>query len=75
MKSLLCFFILLSNVFCQPKEQKQAVNEKEWIGNYYFSVKNRDGLKTSFDINILKLDNITVKYASEGDKPQIYRNI
>lgn len=75
MKSLLCFFILFINIVCQPSGTKQAPNEKEWIGSYYFSAKNRDGMKTSFDIQIIKLDNITVKYMSDDDKPQTYKNI
>lgn len=75
MKSLLCFFILFINIVCQPDQQKQTANEKEWIGNYHFSARNRDGLKTSFDINISKLNNITVKYVSDEDKVKIYKNI
>lgn len=74
MKSILYFFILLSNIFCQSGNQDQ-INEKEWIGSYSFSARNREGLKTSFDIEMIKLDNITVKYISDGGKVQTYKNI
>ncbi len=74
MKSILYFFILLSNIFCQSGNQDQ-INEKEWIGSYSFSARNREGLKTSFDIQMIKLDNITVKYISDGGKVQTYKNI
>ncbi len=75
MKSLFCFFVLFINVLCQPSEKKQPVNEKEWIGSYNFSAKNRDGMKTGFDIQIIKLSNITVKYSDGEGKPKIYKNI
>lgn len=48
--------------------------EKQWLGSYQFSAKNCDGMKTSFDVQIAKLDNISVKYIGD-DKPKIYKNI
>lgn len=75
MKLLLCFFILFINDICQSNHCIQAMNGKEWIGNYHFSARNRDGLKTSFDITISKLNNITVKYVSDEDQVKIYKNI
>lgn len=75
MKSLFCFFILLINMVCQPSEAVKLSGEKDWIGTYHFSARNRDGMKTSFDIQIIRLDNITVKYMSDEDRPEIYKNI
>lgn len=75
MKSLFCFFILLINMVCQPSETGKLSGEKDWIGTYHFSARNRDGMKTSFDIQIIRLDNITVKYMSDEDRPEIYKNI
>ncbi len=75
MKSIICFIILFLNFISQPSSQSQDNNEKEWIGSYHFSAKNRDGMKTSFDIQIIKLNNITVKYSDDESKPKIYKNI
>lgn len=74
MKSLICFFILLINIFCQSHTD-QGQKDEDWVGKYTFSAKNRDGLKTSFDITIVKLDNITVKYISDGSKASTYKNL
>ncbi|MFC0427618.1 hypothetical protein [Chryseobacterium scophthalmum] len=75
MKPFVCFFVLFVNLFCQSHSTEQINNDKEWSGNYSFSAKNRDDLKTSFNINIIKLDNITVKYISDDGKPEIYKNL
>lgn len=75
MKPLLYFFVLFVNLFCQSNSTEQINNDKDWTGNYSFSAKNRDDLKTSFNINIIKLDNITVKYISDDGKPEIYKNL
>ncbi|KAA0127826.1 hypothetical protein FY557_11775 [Chryseobacterium sp. SN22] len=75
MKSIICFIILFINFIGQPSSQGQDANEKEWIGSYHFSAKNRDGMKTSFDIQIIKLNNVTVKYSNDESKPKIYKNI
>ncbi|EJL74232.1 hypothetical protein [Chryseobacterium populi] len=75
MKSLICFLVLFVNVFCQNHNIDQKKNEKSWIGDYSFSARNKDGLKTGFDINIFTLNNITVKYISDGGKPEIYKNL
>ncbi len=75
MKSIICFIILFLNFIGQPSSQSQDDNEKDWIGSYHFSAKNRDGMKTGFDIQIIKLNNITVKYSDSESKPKIYKNI
>lgn len=66
MKSIICFIILFINFIGQPSSQSKYDNENKWIGNYHFSAKNLDGIKTGFDIHIIKLNNITVKY-SDGE--------
>ncbi|MCL9805313.1 hypothetical protein NAT51_07260 [Flavobacterium amniphilum] len=47
----------------------------KWKGRYYFETTNRDDLKTSFDITIENLKNVTVKYVGDGSPPQIYKNL
>ncbi len=73
MKSILFFFIVLSNIFL-PENHNQT-NEKDWIGSYSFSARNREGLETNFNIQIIKFDNITVKYIGDGEKIQMYKNV
>ena len=46
-----------------------------WKGKYYFEAKNKDDLKTSFEISIKQLDDISVKYSSEDNKPEVYNHI
>ncbi|WP_136668417.1 hypothetical protein [Flavobacterium sp. H122] len=47
----------------------------KWKGKYYFETTNRDDLKTSFDITIESLNNITVKYVGDGSAVEIYKNL
>lgn len=46
----------------------------KWKGRYYFEKTNKDELKTSFDITIEELNNITVTYIGDGNAPEIYKN-
>ena len=46
-----------------------------WKGKYYFEAKNKDDLKTSFEISIKQLDDISVKYSSDDNKPEVYNHI
>jgi hypothetical protein len=62
-------------MFSVSLHKNRTANEKEWIGRYHFSAKNRDGLKTSFDIQIIKLTNITVTYNDDESKLKVYKNI
>ena len=73
MKTILYFFVL-SSFFYQSKNSYQS-NEREWIGSYSFLARNREGLKTSFDIQIIKFDNIIVKYTSDGGKAKTFKSI
>ncbi|WP_419868506.1 hypothetical protein [Chryseobacterium sp. CT-SW4] len=58
------------------KTLKKSENDFSiWKGSYHFSSKSRDGLKTSFDINIIQLNNVTVKYVNEGEPVEVYKNI
>ena len=56
-------------------ENHNQTNEKDWIGSYSFSARNREGLETNFNIQIIKFDNITVKYIGDGEKIQMYKNV
>lgn len=47
----------------------------KWIGKYYFEATNKDNLKTSFDITIENLQNITIKYVGDEQSPEIYQNL
>ncbi len=47
----------------------------KWIGRYFFETKNKDNLKTSFDISIQDLNNITIKYIGDGNSPEVYKNL
>ncbi len=46
-----------------------------WKGKYYFEAKNKDDLKTSLEISIKRLDDISVKYISDDNKPETYNHI
>jgi len=46
-----------------------------WKGKYYFEAKNKDDLKTSFEISIKQLRDISLKYISDGNKPETYNHI
>ena len=48
---------------------------RDWKGKYYFEARNKDGLKTSFDISILGLNNIAVKYIQDDNAPEVYKNL
>lgn len=73
MKSVIFLFVLFVNVLCNPHAKQ--LNENDWIGHYSFSSENKDGLITSFDINIIKLDDITVIYVSDGEKPKTFKKL
>lgn len=75
MKTLICFFLLYVNAFCQPHNKKIVITDENWIGNYSVSAKNKDGLVTSFDINIINLNNIALKYVSDGGNIETYKNL
>lgn len=74
MKTILYFFVFLSSFFCQSESSYQS-NEREWIGSYSFLARNKEGLKTSFDIQIIKFDNIIVKYTSDEGKAKTFKSI
>ncbi|MEO8236652.1 MAG: hypothetical protein ABI576_00990 [Flavobacterium sp.] len=46
-----------------------------WKGKYYFESINKDDLKTSFEISIKQLNDISVKYSSDDNKPEVYNHI
>jgi hypothetical protein len=47
----------------------------KWKGKYYFEARNKDRLKTSFDISILDLNNIVVKYIQDDNTLEVYKNL
>jgi hypothetical protein len=46
----------------------------KWAGTYYAEAKNKDNLKTSFNLNIAAAA-ITLKYASDGEAAITYKNV
>ncbi|MCV9926931.1 hypothetical protein OIU83_04680 [Flavobacterium sp. LS1R49] len=64
-----------SNVFNNSQTVDIDKNNNPWIGKYFFGKTNRDDLKTSFEITINSLNDIMVVYVSDGEKPEIYKNI
>ena len=46
-----------------------------WEGKYLFERSNRDDLKTSFEILITDLNSISIKYISNGENPEMYKNL
>ena len=54
-----------------------VVNEAvvSWTGKYVFEKSNRDDLKTSFEILIIDLNSISIKYISNGEDPEMYKNL
>lgn len=47
----------------------------KWKGKYYFEAHNKDNYITSFEILIQDFNNIEVKYISDGNPPEIYKNL
>lgn len=46
-----------------------------WKGKYYFEANNKDDAKTSFEITIKQLDDISVRYISDDNVPEVYNKI
>ena len=55
------------------KNDDKEINNS-WGGKYFFERTNRDDLKTSFEISINNLKNISLVYVSDGEKPETYNN-
>jgi hypothetical protein len=67
--------LVKDNIFNNSQTTDVNKNINSWIGKYSFEKSNRDDLKTSFEIVINNLNNITVVYISDGEKPETYKNI
>lgn len=63
------------NVRSKDLKTKNQDSTDIWKGKYYFEAKNKDDLKTSFEISIKQLDDISVKYSSDDNKPEVYNHI
>ncbi len=59
------------------KAKPSAINTKadDWVGEYVFKVKNKDGLITSFSINIKSLSDIDVLYTGDGEPLESYKKL
>ncbi len=67
--------IVSNNVNIYNLSKNGLFTSNKWNGKYYFESKNKDNLKTSFEITILDLKNITIKYIGEDEPPEIYKNL
>ncbi|PZX93685.1 hypothetical protein DOS84_09765 [Flavobacterium aquariorum] len=67
--------LIKHHIFNNSQTPDVNKNNNSWIGKYSFEKSNRDDLKTSFEIVINNLNNITVVYISDGEKPETYKNI
>lgn len=60
------------------EHESDSINQDSvevWKGKYYFESQNRDDMITSFEVHIKEINNISVKYISDGEKPELYKNI
>ncbi|WP_088584833.1 hypothetical protein [Chryseobacterium indologenes] len=55
-------------------DKSQKANDIIWQGNYHFEASNKDEAKTSFNIVIKSLDNISVNINDDGSK-ESYSNV
>ncbi|EJL62011.1 hypothetical protein [Flavobacterium sp. CF136] len=63
------------NIQSKDLKTKNQDSTDIWKGKYYFEAKNKDDLKTSFEISIKQLGDISLKYISDGNKPETYNHI
>lgn len=65
----------VENIQSKDLKTKNQDSTDIWKGKYYFEAKNKDDLKTSFEISIKRLDDISVKYISDDNKQETYNHI
>jgi hypothetical protein len=65
----------VENIRSKDLKTKNQDSTDIWKGKYYFESVNKDDLKTSFEISIKKLEDISLKYISDGNKPETYNHI
>jgi hypothetical protein len=89
MKNITTFLLLLTFSFAQAKykavdlsgntgnifSNKPKFQQTKWSGKYYAEAKNRDGLKTSFDIQINTLQDVSLIYVSDSENAEHYKNL
>ncbi|RXM49968.1 MULTISPECIES: hypothetical protein [unclassified Chryseobacterium] len=52
----------------QNTSTKPTAVSDPWKGNYHFEALNRDQIKTSYDITIISLNDISIQINDDGDK-------
>ena len=65
----------VENIRSKDLNTKNQDSTDIWKGKYYFEAKNKDDLKTSLEISIKQLGDISLKYISDGNKPETYNHI
>ncbi|WP_310555887.1 hypothetical protein [Flavobacterium sp.] len=67
--------IVSNNVNIYNLSKSGFFTSNKWNGKYYFESKNKDNLKTSFEVSILDLNNITIKYIGDDEPVEVYKNL
>jgi hypothetical protein len=76
MKSVISFLLLLTYALATNKViDFNYFQQNKWTGKYHAEARNRDDLKTSFDIQINSLQDVSLIYVSDGESPEHYKNL
>ncbi|WJS92804.1 hypothetical protein NYQ10_11980 [Flavobacterium johnsoniae] len=63
------------NIISYPINKYNIGNTNLWKGKYFFEKEDLNDLKTSFDITINSLDDISIIYVSKEGIPKTYKNL
>jgi hypothetical protein len=78
MKNAVTLLLLLTFTFAEAANKVTDFHyfqQNKWIGNYYTEAINKDDLKTSFDIQINSLQDVSLIYVSDGETAERYQNL
>jgi hypothetical protein len=78
MKNAVTLLLLLTFTFAKAASEATDFpyfQQNKWIGKYYTEAINKDNLKTSFDIQINSLQDVSLIYVSDGETAERYQNL
>jgi hypothetical protein len=78
MKNAVTLLLLLTFTFAEAANKVTDFHyfqQNKWIGKYYTEAINKDDLKTSFDIQINSLQDVSLIYVSDGETAERYQNL
>jgi hypothetical protein len=78
MKNVVTLLLLLTFTFAGAANKATDFHyfqQNKWIGKYYTEAINKDDLKTSFDIQINSLQDVSLIYVSDGETAERYQNL